>query len=68
MDVRKLWVNKRFVLLHLFHSDKVKSLICANNLFNPLLKVTLLHGCFSRFLNYTDGTKSRKTSQISFCA
>ena len=25
-------------------------------------KVTLLHGCFSRFLNCTNGTKSRKTS------
>ena len=30
-----------------------------------LLKVTLLYGCFSRFLNYTNGTKSQKTSQIS---
>ena len=27
-----------------------------------LLKVTLLHGCFSRFLNCTNGTKSHKTS------
>ena len=27
-----------------------------------LLKVTLLHGCFSRFLNCTNGTKSCKTS------
>ena len=27
-----------------------------------LLKVSLLHGCFSRFLNCTNGTKSRKTS------
>ena len=25
-----------------------------------LLKVTLLHGCFSRFLNCTNGTKSCK--------
>ena len=24
-----------------------------------LLKVTLIHGCFSRFLNYTNGTESR---------
>ena len=31
-----------------------------------LLKVTLLHGCFSRFLNCTNGTKSRKASQISY--
>ena len=28
------------------------------------LKVTLFHGCFSRFLNYTDGTKSRKASNM----
>ena len=27
-----------------------------------LLKVTLLHGCFSHFLNYANGTKSRKAS------
>ena len=27
-----------------------------------LLKLTLLHGCFSRFLNCTNGTKSRNTS------
>ena len=27
-----------------------------------LQKVTLLHWCFSRFLDYTDGTKSQKTS------
>ena len=29
-------------------------------------KVTLLHGCFSRFLNCTNGTKSRKASQLLF--
>ena len=28
-------------------------------------KVTLLHGCFSRFLNCTNGTKSRKASHIT---
>ena len=27
-----------------------------------LLKVTLLHGCFLRFLDYTNGTKLHKTS------
>ena len=26
------------------------------------LKLTLLHGCFSRFLNFTNGTKLRKAS------
>ena len=29
-----------------------------------LLKVTLLHGCFSLFLNGTNGTKSRKASHL----
>ena len=29
-----------------------------------LLKLTLLHGCFSRFLNCTNGTKSRNASQM----
>ena len=31
-----------------------------------LLKVTLLHGCFSRFLNCTNGTKSRKVPRTKF--
>ena len=30
-----------------------------------LLKVTLLHGCFSRFLNCANGTKSPKASHLS---
>ena len=29
-----------------------------------LLKVTLLHGCFSRLLNCTNDTKLRKASHI----
>ena len=28
------------------------------------VKVTLLHGCFSCFLNCTNGTKSRKASHM----
>ena len=31
-----------------------------------LLKVILLHGCFSCFLNRTNGTKSRNASQMIF--
>ena len=31
-----------------------------------LLKVTLLHGCFSPFLNCTNGTESRKASEMKF--
>ena len=33
-----------------------------------LLKVTLFHSCFSQFLNYANGTKCRKPSQISINA
>ena len=31
-----------------------------------LLKVTLLHGCFSRFLNCKNGAKSRNASHIRY--
>ena len=34
--------------------------------FATLLKVALLHGSFSRFLNSANGTKSRKASRIVF--
>ena len=30
-----------------------------------LLEITLLHGCFSRFLNCKNGTKLRNASHIS---
>ena len=30
------------------------------------LKLTLLHGCFSRFLNCTNGTKLRNASHILY--
>ena len=32
----------------------------------PLLKVTLLHGCFSSCLNCTNDTKSRKPSHNGY--
>ena len=32
-----------------------------------LLKVTLLHGCFSRLKNCSHGTKSRKAPQLRDC-
>ena len=28
------------------------------------LLIVILHGCFSRFLNFTNGSESRKASQI----
>ena len=33
--------------------------------FATLLKLTLLHECFSRFLNCTNGTKSRNAPHMS---
>ena len=51
------------ILYHLYNLKNIK---------NPhggvpatLLKVTLIHGCFSRFLNCTNGTKLRKTSHYA---
>ena len=43
-----------------------KTLLKRYSKFKPatLLKVTLLHCCFSRFLNCTNGTRSRKTSHL----
>ena len=60
---------KWFVMLcaiwyHLYNLKNMKSthegvLLMAAD----LLKVTLLHECFSRFLNFTSGTISRSASQ-----
>ena len=47
---------------HLYNLKNVKSTHGGVLL---LLKVTLLHGCFSRFLNCTNGTKSHNTSHIN---
>ena len=43
----------------LYNSENVK-----NTHGGVLLLVTLLHGCFSRFLNCTNGTKPRNASHI----
>ena len=47
---------------HLYNLKNVKSTHGGVLL---LLKVTLLHGCFSHFLNCTNGTKSHNTSHIN---
>ena len=44
------------------HGGVLASVAGFNN--ETLLKVTLLHGCFLRLLNCTDGTKSRNASHI----
>ena len=41
---------------HLYHLKNIKR--------TTLLKITLLNGCFSRFLNCTNDTKSRKASHL----
>ena len=56
---------------HLHNLKKVKKnhggvllLVILQAKLATLLKVTLLHGCFSRFLNYTTGTKLCNASQL----
>ena len=47
---------------HLHNLKKVKNIHGGVLILVP--KVTLLHGCFPRFLIYTSGTKSRKASHL----
>ena len=49
---------------HLYNLKNAKSTHGGKLILIKLLRVTLLHGCFSRFLNCTNGTKSRKASHI----
>ena len=47
----------------------VQSKICENHPWRSvnLLKLTLLHECFSRFLNCTNGNKSRNAPHMKQC-
>ena len=53
------------ILYHLCNLENVKN--THGGVLNPatLLKVRLLHGCLSSFLNCTDGNKSRNASHIT---
>ena len=51
--LRKIW----------YHLHNLKNVI---NTYGRVLKATLLYWNFSRFLNCTNGTKSRKVSQMDF--
>ena len=51
------WFWKSFFNFLLFHICRLKP--------TTLLKLTLFHGCFSRFLNCTNGTKLRKVPHIT---
>ena len=48
-------VHERVILLVKYYFSKVTLLVKLKPA--TLLKVLLLHGCFSRFLNCTNGTK-----------
>ena len=57
---------------HLYNLKNVKNthrgvllLVKLQAKFLTLLKLKLLHGCFSRFLNWANGTKSRKASHLN---
>ena len=56
------------ICYHLYSLKIVKNTHGGGLLLEPatLLKVTLLHGCFSRFFNFTDGIKLRNASHIFF--
>ena len=63
------YVMRCAIWYHLYNLLNVKNTYGGVLLFVSLqaksqLKVTLLHECFSRFLNCMNGTKSRKTSQL----
>ena len=50
---------------HYFEKSKKKNQTLIPEKKILLLKVTLLHDCFLRFLNCTNGTKSRNASHLS---
>ena len=70
--LKLLYVIRCAIWDHLYNLKNVKSthggvliLVKVAGLKPPtLLKLTLLPGCFSRFLNCTNGTKSRNASHI----
>ena len=77
LDVHIVYFTRRYVMCcviwhHLYNLKNVKNthgrvlFLVKLQALKPatLLKVTFLHGCFSRFLNRTNGTKSSKTSHI----
>ena len=57
-----LYVVRCAIWYHLCNSKNVKNI--HGGVLILVLKLTLLHGCFSRFLNCTNGTKLRNASHI----
>ena len=62
----RVYVVRWAIWYHLYNLKNVKNthggLLILVKLQATLLKLRLLYGCFSRFLNYTNGTKSRNAS------
>ena len=52
------------ICYHFYNLKNVKNTHGGLLLLATLLKLTLLYGCFSRFLNCTNSTKWRETSQM----
>ena len=59
------WINETLCAIwyHFYNLKKTWKTPMEESYFE-LLKLTLLHGCFSRFLNCANGTKSQRASQI----
>ena len=60
-----VYVVRCAIWYHLCNLKNVKNTHGGVIILVKLLKLTLLHGCFSRFLNCTSDTKSRNASHIS---
>ena len=68
------WIVQNWTIVRKIKDSTVHSFKKRQRFFNvlrgcrnepaTLLKVTLLHGCFSGFLNCTNGTKSRNASHM----
>ena len=67
-DISLYYVMRCAICHHLHNLKNIKNTHGRLILLQPetLLKVTLLHGSFSRFLNCTNGTKLRKASHVVF--
>ena len=68
---KSLFVTLCAMRNHLYNLKNVKNthsavLLLVNLQPETLLKLTLFHGCFSRFLICTNGTKSRKASHLHY--
>ena len=73
---QSLWRTIIFVIrcaiwYHLYSLENVKNthggVLILVKLQATLLKLTLLHGCFSGFLNCINDTKSRNALHMGFC-